>query len=184
VIGRLLESGLVAILALFGVQMFRTFLGKRKIRGDFDYAMQVVAKEAVRRAKSEHGVDLDFGPASIERLEAMLGSIHEGHLKHPLTEKELSLQSIRWGAYIGEMLKRVRTGKWQRDSEQAGRGTMPVVFDSENEAFPCSWAYKRIADGPDDNVIFKFQVLCDLELRKHVGSMQAVIVEEPSEEKE
>jgi hypothetical protein len=168
-IGRLLESAVVAIFAVLGVQMMRTYLGKRKIRSDFDYAMQVVAKEAVRRAKFEHGVDLDFGPASIERLEVMLGSIHESHLKNPLTEKELSLQSIRWGAYIGEMIKRARTGKWQRDSEKAGRGTMPVVFDSENEAFPCSWAYKRIADGPDDNIVFKFQFSSDTILRKHLG---------------
>jgi hypothetical protein len=98
----------------------------------------------------------------------MLGRVHEDHLKIPLTEKELSLQSIRWGAYIGEMIRRVRTGKWRRDSEKAGRGTMPVVFDSENEAFPCSWAFKRIADDPQDNIIFKFQFCSDPNLRKHL----------------
>jgi hypothetical protein len=167
--GSLLESAAIAICALFGVLVLRTYLGKRKIRSDFDYAMQVVAKEAVRRAKSQHGVNLDFGPASIERLEGMLGSIHEGHLKNPLTEKELSLQSIRWGAYIGEAIKRVRGGKWHRDSEKAGRGAMPIVFDAANEAFPCSWAYKRIADGPDDNIVFKFQFSSDPNLRKHLG---------------
>jgi hypothetical protein len=168
-IGRLSESVVVVIFAVVGAQMMRTYLGKRKIRSDFDYAMQVVAKEAVRRAKTEHRVDLDFEPASIERFEAMLGSIYEDHLKSPLTEKDLSLQSIRWGAYICEMIKRVRTGKWQRDSEQAGRGAMPVVFDSENQAFPCSWAYKRIADGPDDNIVFKFQFCSDPNLRKQLG---------------
>ena len=95
-IERLLESAVVAILAVVGVQTMRTYLGKRKIRSDFDYAMQVVAKEAVRRARAEHGVHLDFEPDSIEHLEDMLGRIHEDHLKNPLTEKELSLQSIRW----------------------------------------------------------------------------------------
>jgi len=59
-------------------------------------------------------------------------------LKNPLTEKELSLQSIRWGACIGEVMKRVREGKWQRDSEKIGRSAMPVVFDSDHEAFACS----------------------------------------------
>jgi hypothetical protein len=182
-IGRLLESAVVAIVALFGVQMFRTYLGKRKIRSDFDYAMQVVAKEAVRRAKSEYRVHLDFAPGSIERLEAMLGSIHDSHLKKPLSEKELSLQSIRWGACIGEVLKRVQPGRWHRDSPKVGRGTMPLVFDSQHQAFPCSWVYKRIADGPQDNIILKFQVLCDLELQKHVGWAQAVIQEERHEQK-
>ncbi len=182
--GRLLESAVVATFALFGAQMMRTYIGKRKIRSDFDYAMQVVAKEAVRRAKTEHRVDLNFAPDSVERLETMLGNIHEAHLKNPLSEKELSLQSIRWGAYIGEVLKRVRPGKWHRDSPKAGRGTMPLVFDSEHQGFPCSWVYKRIADGPDDNVSLKFQVLCDLELRKNAGWAQAVIHEERPEQKE
>jgi hypothetical protein len=167
------ESAAIAIFAVVGVQMLRTYLGKRKVRSDFDYAMQVVAKEAVKRAKAQHKVDLDFSSASIDRVEEMLGRIHEDHLKKALTEKELSLQSIRWGAYIGEMIKRVRTGRWQRDSEKAGRGTIPVVFDSENEAFPCSWAYKRIADGPEDNIVLKFQFCSDPNLRKHLESAKS-----------
>jgi hypothetical protein len=174
------EAAAVAIFVVVGVQMLRTYLGKRKVRSDFDYAMQVVAKEAVKRAKAQYKVDLDFSPASIDRIEEMLARIHEDHLKKPLTEKELSLQSIRWGAYIGEMIKRVRTGKWQRDSEKASRGTMPVVFDSENETFPCSWAYKRIADGPEDNIVFKFQVFCDPRLREHTGGAQPANPEEAS----
>jgi len=36
--------------------------------------MQVLAKEAVRPAKTEHRVDLDFAPGSIEGLEEMLGT--------------------------------------------------------------------------------------------------------------
>ena len=171
---RFLESAVVAIFAIIGVQMMRIYLGKRKIRSDFDYAMQVVAKEAVRRARAEHQVDLDFAPDSIERLEGMLRSIHESYLKNLLSEKELSLQSIRWGAYIGEMMKRVRAGKWRRDSENLGKGTMPVVFDSDNEAFPCSWVYKRIADGPEDNIVFKFQFFSDPQLRKHLQSSKPV----------
>jgi hypothetical protein len=169
-IARLLESVVALIFAVLGLQMMRTYFGKRKIRSDFDYAMRVVAKETVRRAKAEHRVDLKFTPDSIERVEAMLGTIHERHLKNPLTEKELSLQSIRWGAYIGETMKRVRSSKWQRDSEKLGKATMPLVFDSDNEAFPCSWAYKRIADGPDDNIVFKFQVFSDSRLRNHLES--------------
>jgi hypothetical protein len=174
------ESVAVAICALVGVQMLRTYLGKRKIRRDFDYAMQVVAKEAVKRAKAQYKVDLDFSSSSIDRIEEMLGRIHEDHLKKPLTEKELSLQSIRWGAYIGEVLKKFEPGKWRRGSEKVGPGTMPVVFESALEAFPCSWAYKRIADGPDDNVTFKFQVFSDPRLRKHVGGGEPADSEEAS----
>jgi hypothetical protein len=174
------ESAAVAICAVVGVQMLRTYLGKRKVRSDFDYAMQVVAKQAVRHAKAQYQVKLDFSSASIDRIEEMLGRIHEDHLKKPLTEKELSLQSIQWGAYIGEALKKIEPGRWQRGSEKVGSGTMPVVFDSALEAFPCSWAYKRIADGPDDNITFKFQVFCDPRLREHTGGAQPANPEEAS----
>jgi hypothetical protein len=84
------ESAAVAICAVVGVQMLRTYLGKRKIRGDFDYAMQVVAKQAVKHFKAQCKVDLDFSPASIDRIEEMLGKILEDHSKKPMKEKELS----------------------------------------------------------------------------------------------
>lgn len=181
---RFLEFVAIAALVFIVVRFLRTYLGRRKIRSDFDYAMQVVAKEAVKRARKDFQTELDFSPDSIESLENILAKIHETHLKNPLSEKDLSLLSIRWGAYIGEVAKRVQPGKWRRDSEKLGRGTMPVVFDSASEAFPCSWAYKRVADGPDDNVFFKFRVLTDFEFQKHAGSTQAVIVDETREQKE
>jgi hypothetical protein len=38
------ESAVVAICAVVGVQILRMYLGKRRVRSDFDYAMQVVAQ--------------------------------------------------------------------------------------------------------------------------------------------
>jgi len=183
--GRLLESAVVAIVALFGAQMMRTYIGKRKIRSDFDYAMQVVAKEAVRRAKTEYRVDLNFAPSSVERLETMLGNIHKTHLKNPLSEKELSLHSIRWGAYIGEVLKRVQPGKWPPAIHQRPVEA-PCLLSSipSTQNFLVHGHRKRIADGPGDNVILKFQVLCGLEFRKHIGWAKAVIDAERPEQKE
>jgi hypothetical protein len=123
--------------------------------------MQIIAEEAAKRGQREYGVNLDFSPESIERLEEILGKIHDAHLKTPLSEKELSLLSLRWGAYIGESLKRVRPGKWERDSKELGAGRMPLVYATGEQAFPYSWVYKRIADGPFDNVASKFRIFSD-----------------------
>jgi len=131
---------------------------------DFDYRMQVIAKGAVKKAIAKQRTRLDFSPKSIEFLDEMLGEMHENHLKHPLDEKELSLLSLRWGAYIGEAVKRVRPAKWQRDSEGMGTGTTPLVYDSGEQAFPRSWVYKRIVDGPMDSVASKFYVFSNPEL--------------------
>ena len=177
------ESAIVALVAVVGGQMLRTYLGKRKVRSDFDYAMQVVARQAVKGARADHKVELDFSSDSIERLEGILAKIHEGHLEKPLTDKELQLQSIRWGAYVGEVLKRIQPGKWQRDSEKAGRGAMPVVFGPGHEAFPCSWVYKRMADGPDDNIVFKFQVFSSPKFRNLIQTTPQASPENSSDAK-
>jgi hypothetical protein len=157
----LIESAAIAVSAILSIHWIRMYLGKKKISGDIDYGMQVIAKEAVNTARKGFKVDLDFSPSSIDRLEEMLGKIHERHLQKPLNEKELAVHSIRWGAYIGEVLRRVRPGKWYRDSEKVGPGTIPFIYDSGEQAFPRSWVYKRIVDGEFDNVATKFRLFSD-----------------------
>jgi hypothetical protein len=157
---------LLIFLAAAIVPVLRTYLRNVRIRNDFDYAMQVVAKEAVRRAKTDYGVELDYSPDSIERLDAMLETIHQAYSKNPLSESELSLHTLQWGAYIGESLRKVHPGKWQRDSEKVGLGTMPFMYDSGEQAFPRSWVYKRIVDGPFDSVASKFYVFSHPDLLK------------------
>jgi hypothetical protein len=145
---------------------------------DFDYCMQVIAKEAVKKATAEQKIHLDFSPDSIEFLDEMMGDMHESHLKHPLGEKELSVLSLRWGAYIGEAVKRVHPAKWQRDSERMGRGTTPLVYESGEQAFPRSWVYKRIVDGPMDSVASKFRLFSNPEL---LANAEAPETETPTE---
>ena len=129
--------------------------------------MQVIAKEAVKKAWEDHKVDLDYTPDSIERLDEMLESIHQSHVKHPLTEAELSVLCLQWGAYIGEAIKRVHPGKWRRDFDQMGPGTIPLVSDSGEQAFPRSWVCKRIMDGEFDSVVTKFRIFSYSELLRN-----------------
>jgi len=171
VTSRFLQSVFLVIGLLFFAPLVLMFVRRIRIRLNFDYAMQVVAERAVKLARQEYQIVLDFSPATVQQVEEkILAKLHEAHLKTPMSEQELSLMSLRWGAYIGEALKRTRRGRWQRDSEQIGKGATPVVFEPGTEAFPRSWVYKRIADGPDDNVAFKFQVFTNPELRQHLSA--------------
>jgi hypothetical protein len=154
----------IAFLAALGIWLFRTYAHKTKMVKNFDYSMQVIAKEAVNKANTKQRTHLDFSSESIEFLDEMLGEIHESHLKHPLSEEALSLLSLRWGAYIGEAIKRVHPAKWQRDSERIGPGTTPLVYESGEQAFPRRWVYKRIVDGPEDSIRSKFYVFTHPEL--------------------
>lgn len=163
--GRILGSIGIIVGALLLAPVVLICVSRARARLNFDYAMRLLARRAVLLARTERGVVLDYSPASIERVEEVLGKIRESHLQKAMSDKELSIVSARWGAYIGEVMKRVRPAKWQRDSAQTGVGTMPLIFDGGSEAYPRSWAYKRIVDGPEDNVVFKFQAFSDPQLR-------------------
>lgn len=155
-----LQAVFLMLAALFLASLPRMLVRRIKARRDFDYAMQAVAAEAVACARKEYKILLDFSPASVQQVENnVLAKLHEIHVNTPMSKSELSRNSTCWGAYIGEVLKRIKGGKWQRDSQRVGQGTMPIVFAPGNEAFPSAWVYKRITNGPNDNVTFKFQVV-------------------------
>jgi hypothetical protein len=125
---RILESVGIVIGALLLAPIVLIYVSRLRARMNFDYAMLAVARHAVIRARREQGVELDYSPASIERVEEILGKIRESHLGKPMSDKELSILSARWGAYIGEVMKRIRPGKWRRDSGQAGAGAIPLFL--------------------------------------------------------
>ena len=166
---RMLESFGIVVAALFLFPVVLRFIVKFRSRRNLDYAMRQLAKRAVWLAQREQGVTLDYAPGSIERVENILSALHNRHKENPLSDKELSILSVRWAAYIGEVMKRVRPANWRRDSEVSGAGAMPLIFDAGSEAYPRSWVYKRIVDGPEDNVAFKFQAFADSQLHSIVG---------------
>jgi len=81
------------------------------MRSDFNYAMQAVQQsgKTVNGARGAE-IELDYSPASIERPEVMLSELHNRHLQNPMEEREITVLSRRWGAYIGEVAKRMRPG--------------------------------------------------------------------------
>ena len=166
---RILASLGITVAALFLFPVVLVFVVRLRSRMDFDYGMRLLAKRAVLLARREQGVTLDYSPGSIERVETILSALHNRQTENPMSDPELSILSARWGAYIGEVMKRVRTAKWRRDSEVSGAGAMPLIFDAGSEAYPRSWAYKRIVDGPEDNVVFKFQTFANSQLHSLVG---------------
>lgn len=166
---RILGSLGIVVAALLMFPMVLMFVVRLRSRMDFNYAMRLLAKRAVLLGRREHGVTLDYSPGSIERVENILGGLHNQQVENAMSDRELSILSARWGAYIGEVMKRVRPAKWRRDSEVSGAGTMPLIFDAGSEAYPRSWVYKRIVDGPEDNVVFKFQTFQDPQLRRHLS---------------
>jgi hypothetical protein len=117
------------------------------------------AGEAVEVAAREFARTLDFRPESVEKVEEILGRIHDRHKRSPLSDSGLTRESLRWGAYVGEAIRGVRPGRWALNSKAGGEGSMPVVYADRSESFPVRWCYKRIVNGEEDNVWHKFTIL-------------------------
>jgi hypothetical protein len=121
--------------------------------------MQSRAQLAVKDAKTEFDAVLDYSPESVETVESVLAQIHNSHVANPIPDAELNRHALKWGGYVGEVIKRVRTAEWKLDSDVGGDASLPIVYDDSSESFPVRWCYKRIVNGDEDNVWHKFTIL-------------------------
>lgn len=122
-----------------------------------DEMMVVLAAEAVKDAEKETNIKLDYSPQSIEKVEEVLSKIHEQFAKDKSSIAVNGL-AMAYGAYIGEVIRRTEPGvTWKEDHPVAGEKSYPLHWNG-GESFPCGWCYKRITNGPEDNVWYKYQL--------------------------
>ena len=116
--------------------------------------MPALASNAVKFAASR-GVNIDYSPDSVERVESLLAELHHLKTEGLLKDHDLNIHAHQFGAYIGEVLRRKYGGHWEVDSEVAGPKTFPMHW-KESTSFPVGWCGKRILNGEDENVWHKY----------------------------
>jgi hypothetical protein len=127
---------------------------------NIDKYMASLSAQAVERARSGYGVTLDYRADSVKEVERLLATKYELQKTHPMTEREIVEGAHLWGAYIGEVIKRIHPAHWLRDSAVAGKDALPIVYeDKSGESYPCAWVYHRLKNGEEDNVWIKFHFL-------------------------
>ncbi len=127
---------------------------------NIDKYMASLSEQAVKRAGSSYGVNLDYSPDSVKAVEKILATKYEMQKAHPMTETEIAEAAHLWGAYIGDVMKRAHPAHWVRDSDVAGKDALPIVYeDKSGESYPCTWVYHRLKNGEEDNVWTKFHFL-------------------------
>jgi hypothetical protein len=129
--------------------------------------MPMAAEEAVRYAAGQ-GKTLDYSPDSVKTVDGLLGALHELREKGHLADKDLNVHALEFGAYVGEVIRRIHGGAWAFDHEVAGPGSFPLHWKSDS--FPVGWCGKRIINGDEDNVYFKFQIVQSDQLQKSIDS--------------
>ncbi|HEY8505754.1 MAG TPA: hypothetical protein VIL46_14310 [Gemmataceae bacterium] len=120
--------------------------------------MAVLADEAVRRARAEFGVALDFSPDSVAAVEELLGELHARRAAGGMTDARINREAMTWGAYVGEVIRRLKGGRWDKDHPVADPDSYPIDYDG-HQSFPVGWCGRRILNGDEDNVLHKFRFL-------------------------
>jgi hypothetical protein len=157
------SSAIVLVILLLATGFFllkrkRTPMERQfKTTGEF---VQWLANEAVKDAQEQNHVELNYSVASIEKVEKVLGSLHDQYVKNPSSIAVNGIASA-YGAYIGEVIRRTEPGaRWERDDPVGGEKSYPIIWGGGN-SYPMAWCYRRIVNGPEDNVWVKYRVLKD-----------------------
>lgn len=151
----------LAVVVISAVVVAAVMLRKRQTSAiaqlDVNAEMPILAEDAVKWA-AEKNVTLDFTPASVERIEGLLVELHEKRAAGQLPDDQLNKAALRYGAYVGEVIRRMHNGSWAIDHEVGGPGSFPITW-GHHVSFPVGWCGKRIINGDEDNIWFKFRVL-------------------------
>lgn len=78
---------------------------------NIDNYMASLSAQAVKRAGSSYGVNLDYSPDSVKDVERILATKYEMQKAHSMAEIEIVEAAHLWGAYIGEVMKRVHPNR-------------------------------------------------------------------------
>jgi hypothetical protein len=121
-----------------------------------DAMMRAYAAEAVRLASADHGMDLDYSPESILRLETVLSA------RSPVPEPEQEEATRLWGAYYGEVFRKKFPAEWimavypgQLNSGRADAGTemaMPALDVGGSQIYPLLKIFRRLTIGPAEDL--------------------------------
>lgn len=121
-----------------------------------DAMMQAWAAEAVRIAADDHGMDLDFSPESIARLETVIAA------RSPVPADQQDEAARLWGGYFGEIFRHHYESSWimavypgQLNSGRSDAGTemaMPALDIRGSHVYPLLKIVRRLTHGPSEDL--------------------------------
>lgn len=121
----------------------------------FDKHMAALAQRHVTLMKQGFNIELDYSIESLATVEESLQFLHEQlHFEKSLPIGKVPAIARSWGAYIGETIKRPHPGQWQK-FDMFDDASRPLIHP-DHATFPCSWAFWRIVNGPEDNIRVKY----------------------------
>lgn len=122
-----------------------------------DEAMSAAAQSGVDFAQN-CGVTLDYSESSIEKVEDIVGGLHNSMARDCPPAKEVERMCMMMGAYIGEVIKRRWGGQWGWESKLHPGQKLLTFTASGIEMWPQAKVHQRLTEGPEDNLWWYFRV--------------------------
>jgi hypothetical protein len=127
---------------------------------EIESMMAAYAQDAVESGK-KFNKQLDFSERSIQQVEDICSQLYndipKGFLnkmfKRSPSEDELIRMSNMFGGYIGQVLINNLGGSW------AAENNTIILKIGELKMFPTIKVYKRLKNGPEDNIYHYYQLI-------------------------
>jgi|SRR5215468_111569 len=113
--------------------------------------------QAVREAQKFDAIRLDYSIDSLKQVDTILGRVHELYVKNPSSVHTRGI-ALEYGAYVGEVIRRHEAGAYWTQDSKAGAKTYPLHWKN-GETFPLAWCEKRIINGDEDSIWFKYTAI-------------------------
>ncbi|HET6452803.1 MAG TPA: hypothetical protein VFI02_00240 [Armatimonadota bacterium] len=150
---------------------------------DMNKEMAVTAEEAVRTAKEQFGITLDYSENSVKSVEEILTRIykqlHPNVFKHlfggrqePITEQQLEEITHLWGAYIGEIIRKNHGGTWSEVQWPSEGMFTALKIGDDITVFPPNKVKKRLTFGDSDKVDFYYSAL-SMKIKEETGKVDS-----------
>ncbi|MBL7738301.1 MAG: hypothetical protein JNK14_03725 [Chitinophagaceae bacterium] len=132
---------------------------------DVNDMMAAYAKDAVEYAE-QLKKELDYSEKSIQLVEeictllynAIPRNFFQKIIRKTPSEETVIHMSKMLGGYIGEVMIKHYGGCWDIE-DFMNQGNTVLVKTGELKTFPVSKVYKRLKNGPEDNVYYYYQVM-------------------------
>ena len=113
--------------------------------------MQAYADEAVRVAAADHGMALDYSPASIASLETIVAA------RRPVPKADQEEATQLWGAYFGEVFRRRYPCEWTMTVYPGGEMAMPALEIQGSHIYPLLKIFRRLTMGSAEDLMAFYQ---------------------------
>jgi hypothetical protein len=116
------------------------------------------ALDALNLANSDFGIELDWSDKSVEKVEEILGRLHDDMARSNPPEDAVWTFAKAFGGYVGEVMRKHHGGEWGMINLD-GKSFPGIQQKGGQLCWPMGRAHKRIVNGPEDNIWHYYQML-------------------------